>query len=480
MFSAAFNPTNRITAKAMLGAVSFRRPLLYIVVLGVIVRCSVLWMNYNSLELDASFVIHGEVARNIINGNGIVTNPTYMASVLSIWRTSNKLIDLEDIPPPVSESFKPLYNDEPGYGILLAAIWKITGSKRFIYVRLLQILIDLLMIVLIARIVEAVANRRAGFFAAGLYALFIPQIELVVRPHRDIWVTFSFIVSVYVFLRFYQDVNQRLGWKKLTGLGVLLGFVGWMRSTILAFAGFIGGLFFLLQPKGKNILRAAFLLGIFFLALSPLVIRNYQSFGKPMMTRGAFWHSFWAGIGQVPNPYGIIDNDEAIRRFCLSLDSTVQYDSENYEATLKKEAIVLLKEYPFWYATTIVRRAFVIVMPKIGRELFFQRPTSATDTGIHNKKFSPILLLIIDGMFALGLGVGIWLCRRKWREALLLAAPLLYTILALAPFYVVGRNILNCYFVTLCFTGITIDYLLTRFSSLTSRLSTHDESRPIP
>jgi hypothetical protein len=207
------------------------------------------------------------------------------------------------------------------------------------------------------------------------------------------------------------------------------------------------------------------MLVFFSLMISPLVLRNYKQFGKLLITRGAVWHSFWAGIGQFPNKYDLIDKDAEVIRFCLSKDSTAYYGTERYEQILKEEAFKLFKENPIWYMTTVIRRSFVILSPKIGREIFLQKSTTNTDTGIHNQAFGKPILLIFDFVFVIGLISGLWISRMNFRMNIIIALPLIYSIIMLSPFYVVGRNILNVYFVTLIFSAITIVWIWERINA---------------
>lgn len=425
-------------------------------------------LKYNSLELDASFVIHGEIARNILNGNGFSINQDYASTVLNTWRSRHQLVDFEDIPPPERETLQPEFLDEPGYSMLLAATWKLFGSKRWIYVRILQVLLDCVMVYLVYLIGRRAWNERTGLIAAGLYAVFIPQIELAVRPHRDAWVTFAYIVSVYILLKMLENEHRKKDLQAVVGLALILAATAWMRSTIVAYVGVCALAFFLLRPFRKALLLSAVLISLFFVILSPLALRNYELFGRLMITRGAVWHSFWAGVGQFPNPYGMKENDEYIAQYFEERHPGIRYGRPEYEEALKGEAMKFLRDHPVWYAGTILKRALVILAPKIGRALFFQPSSDKPTTGLLNAGFQEWVLMIIDGLFFVGMLGGVWLSRRKGKMILPVALPLLYTLATLSPFYVVGRNIMNAYFVTLLFSSVTTFWVLEHRRALFS------------
>lgn len=421
-----------------------------LLVLGLTVRLGMLAVNYNNLDLDSSFVVGGEIAHNILRGRGIAVDTAHMAITVQMWRREQRLIDFQDLPAPSSAQVQPEFLNEPGYGLLLAGLWKLTGSERWITVRLLQILIDVGMIAAVFFIGTALGGRRAGAVAALLYAVFIPHIELVVRPHRDVWVSFAYILSVVLLMRWNRD--ERGGWKWIVMLGVMFGLVAWMRSTVVAYVVFCAILMIVLKRRWKTAAQAALLGGVFLLLMTPLVVRNYEAFGRVMLTRGAVWHSFWAGVGQFSNPYGLADDDAVVIRYFEAKDTSVQYGTEGYERFLRQEAMKLFREHPWWYAGMVVRRAAVILAPKIGRELFFQT-SQGTVTGILNQRLSRWLLFTADLVFVAGFLAGIWITRLRGREVLIILLPWLYTFLTLAPFYVVGRNILNSYVVVLVFAS---------------------------
>jgi 4-amino-4-deoxy-L-arabinose transferase-like glycosyltransferase len=324
----------------------------------------------------------------------------------------------------------------------------------------LQILIDLVMCWLVYRIGRKMFNERAGILASLIYACFIPGIELVVRPHRDIWVTFLFIFTVYQLIALR---DSRKPWLQILSIGIATGIVAWMRSTVLLYVIFMVPLLFIVRPGREALRFSAVLLAAFTLTFSPLIIRNYVAFDRFMATRGVFWHSFWAGVGQMPNPYNLQDDDETIVRFAQSLDSTAARQTIAYEQVLKAEAYKFVRAHPVWYTTSIVRRAIVFVAPKVGREIFFQPLLPKHVSGTLNLSVSKIALLVVDVLLTCLFLTGIWLTRSRWKDLLVVGYPYLYTLATLAPFYLVGRNIMNVYFVVLIVASVALTSLWDHF-----------------
>lgn len=440
--------------------------LLLVLLLAGAVRFGFLYKNWNNLDFAPSFLLHGEVARNILQGQWFKVNQSHLQNYVQECYRQEKLIDLQDFPAPQEEILVPLYNDEGGYGLLLASVWKLTGSYRWWYLRVLQILLDVVMCWLVYRIGRKVFDERVGLLAALFYACFIPGVELAVRAHRDIWVTFLFIFSVYQFVSLAKDGNNV--WRLLS-IGISTGLVAWMRSTVLLFIILAIPLLFLTVSRKEALRSAAILLVGFILTFSPLIVRNYVVFDKFMATRGAFWHSFWGGVGQMPNPFNVREDDEAIVRFAQSIDSTARLDTDHYEQLLKREALTYVGHHPFLYAGSVVKRAVVFVFPKIGRELFFQPQLPQHVTGTMNLSFGKALLMVVDGLFTGLFLAGIWMTRKRWRELAVVCYPYVYTLATLAPFYLVGRNIMNVYFVVLILTSATLMHIWEHFKPRTQQ-----------
>lgn len=440
-------------------------PLLLVLVLAAAFRFGFLYKNWNNLDFAPVSLMHAEVARNILNGNWFQINQHHLQFTLEECRSRGALIDPSDFPAPANEELSPLFEEEPGYGLLMAAVWKVTGLHQWWPIRVLQVLVDLVMCWLVFQIGRKMFDERAGLVASLIYACFIPGIELVVRPHRDIWVTFLFIFTVYqlIVLR-----DSKKPWLQILSIGIATGVVAWMRSTVLLYVILMAPLLFVVRPGREAFRFSAILIAAFALTFSPLIIRNYLVFDKFMATRGVFWHSFWAGVGQMPNPYNLQDDDETIVRFAQSLDSTAGRQTIAYEQVLRAEAFKFVREHPVWYATSIVRRAIVFVAPKIGREMFFQPLLPKHVTGTLNLSVSKIALLGIDLLVTCLFLAGIWLKRSRWKEMLVVGYPYLYTLATLAPFYLVGRNIMNVYFVVILFASAALSSLWYRFKPTAS------------
>lgn len=132
----------------------------------------------------------------------------------------------------------------------------------------------------------------------------------------------------------------------------------------------------------------------------------------------------------------------------------------------------MIGDHPWWYVGSVMKRAAVFVFPKIGRDLFFQPQLPQHVTGTLNVSFNKVLLLLADGLLTGLFLAGIWFNRSRWKELLTIGYPYLYTLGTLAPFYLVGRNVMNVYFVVLLVASASLLHLLERYAPNSARSTT--------
>ncbi len=442
-----------------------------ILVAALFIRVAALVLSYNSLDFDASFYQQGEIARNILAGRGMTQDSAFVARSLAIARTEHAMVDIADVPAPEETHPRPDYNNEPGYGMFLAAVWGVTGSMRWIYPRLLQIFIDVFMCWALYRVGTGLFSRGAGLLVSGFYAIFVPQIEMAVRPYRDAWVTFLFIVSLlYLMTVVRADASARRITFASVGIALFAAMVCWMRSTVLVYPVFLAAALFILLPFRSAWKQACIVLAVFAIAYAPFVLRSAADFDKPMATRGALWHSFWGGIGQFPNPYGVVEDDQKIYAFARSVDPSIRFDSDAYEQLLKRQAFGLFRDHPVFYASTVLRRAAVILFPRAGRAVLMQAGPQTGRTGALNRLGSAVEW----GLYAVDIAVGvlflygIWVYRRKPAILIIALLPLAYTVVTLAPLYVTGRNIANSYCSEMLLASVGAIFLFHRLRPVRS------------
>ncbi len=92
-----------------------------------------------------------------------------------------------------------MITDTWGYAVLLAGIWKITSTRSYIPLQILQIVFDSLTIIFIFRIAFFVFSYpRAAKTAAFIYAIFPLYIFFSCLANRDVFAAWALITGLYV------------------------------------------------------------------------------------------------------------------------------------------------------------------------------------------------------------------------------------------------------------------------------------------
>jgi len=301
-----------------------------------------------------SGLTQGLLARNIVMGRGFVTGEKESKFLSQKTSQEKKLIDIKDVPFYKDDVLEPWIYDMPGHGILTALIWKITGDFRYIYVQILQILIDALMIFLIFFIGKELFGEKVGILFSVLYAVYLPQAFLSIFPLRDCWPTFVSIIFVFSVIKYKWCILA----------GITLGIGVYMRPNLLLFGIFVSFFsYFYLRDKIRTVkllLSAVIIPAIFLL---PWWLRNYKIFHRFIPLTTNLGHVLWVGMGVIQNPYGFEHKDEAATRFVREKGYDYSYMSPEYSNVLKRRVFEVIKKDPVYYLKVLMHRIPVLLFP---------------------------------------------------------------------------------------------------------------------
>ena len=340
---------------------SHKNYILFIILgIGLIIRLLMLSQLHHAYFASGRVISQAEMARNLINGNGLKRNAAFMGEVSTRQKygtEEERLVDLEDVPLPKEERWVGRSSsDTPGYAFLLAGSWKLFGKKRYIYVQVIQVLIDTFMIFLIFQIGNNFFNWQIGLLAGCFYALYLPQARLAVAANRDTWATFAVIISLYLLSRMIKNPNRSKRWIYYILVGLVIGLFTWVRPTLAFIPIFIGiALFFKDGIKECLIAVVASMLVVFITFWLPFMITNYRDFGRPFV--GPLGQGLWEGMGNVgENKYGFVLDDGKAYEWAKNQGCEYEYGTPEYDDFLKEYAIKVIKQDPLFYLSTVVRR----------------------------------------------------------------------------------------------------------------------------
>jgi O-antigen/teichoic acid export membrane protein len=394
---------------------------------------------------DAGLVTaHGNVAVNILAGRGIVENVTAEQAIDAREQAEQRLIDPADValgalPAP---HYQPEVLQPPGEAVLLAGIWKLTGDERYLYLQVLQVLIDSLMVLLVYRIAMVLFRRpRAALLAAAGYALFVPVAVLVRIPHLDAWAVFFTIAIVAAWA---ESLNHIPRWPWLIIVGVLTGSGTYFRPGVLLLPPLLALASWRRGQSRSTVVAAAIPIGVALVLMVPWTVRNAITFHQFIPTRIGIGQNLWEGLGEVHNNFGAILDDQVTLQQVHRVHPGLVYGTPAYDAYLEHKAISAIENHPLVMLHAIARRILVTTV---------DLNTLGGSLGI----LEPLLFI-----FAVFVAV---ITRRRYRDqhALLAAVPIA-TILPYLLLHVEGRYVLPASFVYLIWAGLGVDLAYERLT----------------
>ena len=421
---------------------SVRLALIAIFLVGAFLRLGWLYADSGSISFAGLAEQNGDVARNIVvHDKWFVVNDASPA-------VTARLVDPADLSYTYADAhprYRQAILEPPGPSLVLAGIWAVTGSERFIYLQALQLLIDSCMILLVYWLSMRLFRRRASaLLAAGLYAVYLPAILLARIPHGDAWAGWITIASLALFVKARESARPHT-W--LAALGVLVGLGAYFRPNVMllpvAFA--IAVAFW--AGWRRAIAYAALPVAIAALVLLPWTIRNYDVFHTFVPVRTSFGWTMWVGLGEVPNGFGDTGTDGNAVATVLRTYPNYVIGSPRFDKVLQNKSFAVIAAHPLFYAGLVGRRLLEsTVVPPPSKAAASSRLASALAWAI------PLLFVVAVVSAAV-------LARKQptSRSALaLLGATAVTTILPYVVIHLEARFLVAAAFVYLILTGIGV------------------------
>jgi len=455
-----------------------KKKILIILLVGLAIRSGLLIRHHHTYFLSG--LTQGLLARNILEGRGLVVGEKEGELLGELQSKKRKLVDTFEIPVFENDRYFSQIYDMPGHGILLAGLWKITQDYRYIYVQILQIIIDSLMVLLIFSICRSLFNEKIAIFASFLYAIYFPQAFLSVHPLRDCWVMFVAITIIYLIIRYHikPNITNALSVGLLTGLGT------YMRPNLI-FIALVISIFSIFYISKRLCLKLILVSSsVIAVTMLPWWIRNWKVYHRFIPLSANFGHVMWVGLGVIPNEYGFVHSDEAATDYVKNAGCKFRYGTPEFGQLLLERALEVIKEDPIFYIGVLIHRVPVAVFPATEwgiepSDFAFQDKWSFTSwqraTGkgiIAYGKAHPFIFVykLIRKVFAIGLLFvlalgGIWVKRKEYDKVFLLVSVPFYFIFVHLFMDVHPMYVLPGTWVYLVFSALFLEDLLERWKS---------------
>jgi len=455
---------------------TYKIKLIIIFILALIVRTGILIRHHHTYYVSG--LTQGLLARNIIKGKGLVVGEEESRMLCKLQEEKKQLIDVSEITDFEDDIYYPQIFDMPGHGILLAGIWKLTNNYRYIYVQVLQILIDSLMVFLLFLIVKDLFGEKSAVITAFLYSIYLPQAFLSVHPLRDCWPMFIGIIVIYLIIQYFKYSGFLLPFLA----GLIIGIGAYLRPNVVYLAIFCS-IFAVLYLGKKRAVRLALISSIVVIfLLLPWWVRNYRIYHKFIPLSANFGAALWGGLGIVSNPYGFEYSDAAADKYVQEMGYNYRYGTPEFSDVLLKKTLKVIKTHPFFYLKTILYRIPKALIPGIPwgiepKDFNFVPKWSfylwkeVTGRGlIDYAKAHPFIFgykLARRGitviLFILAL-LGIWLKRKQYVKVfLLISIPFYFILIHSTVTYPNDRYLLPGTWVYLVFSAVFIENLWERW-----------------
>ena len=422
--------------------------ILAIVILALAVRVAAFTVALHRVDFyHGAWDYHTEIGRNVMKGRWLEFRGDVFIAYSELSRNHpNGWVNFNKLEVKSNEDSLSISHIDFGYGVLAGLIWKCLGRIDWGFIILLQIAIDSLMCIPLYFIGQNIGSKKKGLLAALLFALFPLEIKSAITPSYDIWVSFFYISAVYLLL---LEQKQEKKWSSLAivaGIGVLNAYTAWIRSTVVLFPVIIA-MYLLLDPREKfQWVKAASLILVFsFMYIIPKVAHTYNDSGEFRITRGTVWFSFYAGLGQFKNDFGIDPTDTAILKYCIEkspelADKPYVYNWQRYEEILEPRVKEIIRENPLWYTGTVLKRAGVILFPS------FYYNSGGASRYITSSILICLRILLVAWslLFLFGSYIGL---RKRFDKYVVILLPYLYTLATISPFFLQGRLLTSIYFI---------------------------------
>jgi hypothetical protein len=247
----------------------------------------------------------------------------------------------------------------PGYAAFLAAVYWAFGPPLIPRAKAIQVLLDAVACVALFFIARPVAGPRVGMISAWLAALFLPLAYLVTSRTADALVPSLLMATFGLWTEGLR--SGRLRW--FAAAGTVLGATCLLRPDWILLPVFLlVGALAVMRSRGRAVAASALLAVTAFLVVVPWGLRNQAAHGRFNVTSHAGGMALYQSIGQFPNPYGIIFDDDRMAHQ-VKAAGFESLDDPDADRWFKERFLAIARENPSLLAEQMARRIPLGIIP---------------------------------------------------------------------------------------------------------------------
>jgi 4-amino-4-deoxy-L-arabinose transferase-like glycosyltransferase len=272
--------------------------------------------------------------------------------------TRGEKLSHDDVPAMNPALWRPATLHPPGYAGFLAGVYRVFGAPLIPWAKAIQAVIDALACVLLFFVGRRFGGSRVGLFAAFCAALFPPLAYLVTSRVADALMP-AFVLAVFALWLRGLD-TRKAAWFALSGAA--LGLACLFRPDMLLFPTFLFLGALVTVPLRTALWSTALVAACAFVVLVPWGLRNEHVHGDFNVTTHAGGMALYQGIGQFPNPYGIVFDDDRLQRQAQAAGFE-GIDDPRADRWFKARFLQIARENPGLLAVNAVKRVPVALVP---------------------------------------------------------------------------------------------------------------------
>jgi hypothetical protein len=338
----------------------------------------------------------------------------------------------------------------PGTPLIFFGVAKLTGELHLRSIVRLQIVLHALCAVLLFAALRS-SHPLAALLTSFGWAVFLPQFRSTLAPGYDSLPTVVYVTTLAALLHHHRSKGR----VSLLVAGIACGIGLWIRSYLFVFP-LVCAAILAASKRTRLASICLLLLPVLVMAAGLYAVRRPSTGVSNQLIRGGVWHSFWAGVGQFENDRGVNAEDARIREFAENLTGrdfhvpNYQYTAAYDNALREAAAQYAVEHWPSLLRNTVYR---------VGWLLFPSFSPSKTLVARTEVRLAVVLVGVPISLLALA-GFVVALLRDR-TFALLLAAAW-FSLLPLAPYYLIAKVPTSAFFTQLAFAALAVEALANR------------------
>jgi len=295
-----------------------------------------------STQFEQSFV-----AINLLEGRGLKTYQEPPPTVEPL--NPNRIIDPQYYMIS-SPTLLPYVKEVPGYGFFLAGLWRVFGTKLWIFAQLAQLAFELLAAWGLFALTRRFFGRKAGLFTVLVFAFLFYEVRSSVIPYKDIFLLYVMLIVTHFSSRIFFREGRAWLWFALACAATGVGY--YFMPSILLYPPFLALTLWVLRRIKFRTAAAFCLIAV---AVVGAMVWPYQSYVRahrndPGVTPPLFWYRFWLGT-QVRSFYSTEEE-----RFQDYFRDKMAATGRSIEDICKEEFLGYLKLNPAPYAVRTAKK----------------------------------------------------------------------------------------------------------------------------